>query len=223
MSDAETRALGRAAVLILLASLARWGWDRAAPSPGGVEEGEAATLLARSRALADEEAARSRPLEPGERLDPNTASEAELDRLPGVGPATARAIVAYRAGHGPFRRIEELGAVRGVGAAALRRMGPHVALSEAPSEPSRGSHRAPLPVLGSAPGPTDGVSGPRVDVNSAPAAALEALPGIGPALARRIVATRSQRPFSTVEELERVPGIGPATVARLRPLVVVGR
>jgi len=62
-----------------------------------------------------------------------------------------------------------------------------------------------------------------VDVNLATAAELEALPGIGPGLAARIVADRARAgPFGSVEALDRVRGIGPATVARLRDLVTVG-
>lgn len=59
-----------------------------------------------------------------------------------------------------------------------------------------------------------------LNVNTAPAPALEALPGIGPALAERIVNYRSeQRPFQRVDELQRVRGIGPKTLSDLRPLV----
>jgi competence ComEA-like helix-hairpin-helix protein len=50
----------------------------------------------------------------------NTASEAELDQLPGIGPALARAIVAERAAHGPFRTVEDLRRVRGLGAATRK-------------------------------------------------------------------------------------------------------
>lgn len=38
----------------------------------------------------------------------NSASEAELDTLPGVGPVTAQGIIAYRTKNGPFKRIEDL-------------------------------------------------------------------------------------------------------------------
>lgn len=59
-----------------------------------------------------------------------------------------------------------------------------------------------------------------VDVNRATADELEALPGIGPKLAARIVEDRTRRgPFPSVEALDRVRGIGPATVRRLRGLV----
>lgn len=62
----------------------------------------------------------------------------------------------------------------------------------------------------------------RLNVNRATAAELERLPGIGPALAARIVAHREAHgPFRTVDELVRVPGIGPKTLAALRDLVTV--
>jgi competence ComEA-like helix-hairpin-helix protein len=56
----------------------------------------------------------------------------------------------------------------------------------------------------------------RVDVNTADAAELERLPGVGPQLARLIVAEREARGrFRSAAELSRVPGIGPKTAARL--------
>lgn len=59
-----------------------------------------------------------------------------------------------------------------------------------------------------------------VNLNTATAAELELLPGIGPALAARIVEhRRSNGPFTGVEELDHVRGIGPRTMEALRPLV----
>ena len=64
----------------------------------------------------------------------------------------------------------------------------------------------------------EGRGGP-VNVNAADAAALEALPGIGPVLAERIVADRAANgPFASIEDLERVSGVGPSLVARLAGL-----
>jgi len=54
---------------------------------------------------------------------------------------------------------------------------------------------------------------PRLSVNTATAEQLTRLPGIGPTLARRIVAAR---PFASLDALLRVPGIGPKTLAALR-------
>ena len=68
---------------------------------------------------------------------------------------------------------------------------------------------------------TTAAAGP-VDINTATAAALDALPGIGPATAAAIVADReSHGPFATVDDLSRVRGIGPAKLAQLRTLVTV--
>jgi comEA protein len=68
-------------------------------------------------------------------------------------------------------------------------------------------------------------SAPRpVDLNDATATELIALPGIGPAMAGRILAYRKEHGrFASVDDLDRVRGIGPATLRRLRPLVHVDR
>ncbi len=61
-----------------------------------------------------------------------------------------------------------------------------------------------------------------VDLNSAGASDLDALPGVGPVLAQRILDWRSQHGrFSSVDELGEVSGIGEAVLGRLRPLVRV--
>ena len=57
-----------------------------------------------------------------------------------------------------------------------------------------------------------------LDIDTATARELEALPGIGSTLAQRIVDDRESRgPFGAVESLDRVRGIGPRTIDRLRP------
>ena len=67
------------------------------------------------------------------------------------------------------------------------------------------------------------LSDPRLDLNSADAAALESLPGIGPVLAERILTWRAEHGrFSSVDELAEVSGIGPRLLGGLRDLVRVG-
>ncbi|MCZ4556702.1 competence protein ComEA [Rhodococcus sp. PvR044] len=61
------------------------------------------------------------PAAPG-RVNLNTASEAELDGLPGVGPVTAAAIAAWRQANGRFTDIEQLGEVDGIGPARLEKL-----------------------------------------------------------------------------------------------------
>lgn len=60
-----------------------------------------------------------------------------------------------------------------------------------------------------------------VRINSASVSELQQLPGIGPALAQRIVETRNSGRFTSVEDLLRVPGIGKAKLAKLRDYVEV--
>jgi competence protein ComEA len=66
-------------------------------------------------------------------------------------------------------------------------------------------------------------AGQPVNLNTATAALLELLPGIGPSTAQKIVDYRKENgPFTRVEDLLKIPGIGPATLEELRGLVTVG-
>ncbi|WP_157124854.1 ComEA family DNA-binding protein [Nocardia pseudovaccinii] len=59
---------------------------------------------------------------PASKVDLNTATEAELDALPGIGPVTARAIVTWRTTNGRFADVAQLGEVDGIGPARLARL-----------------------------------------------------------------------------------------------------
>ncbi len=52
-------------------------------------------------------------------MDLNTATAEELDRLPGVGPTTAAAIIDHRERNGPFASVDQLADVKGIGEAKL--------------------------------------------------------------------------------------------------------
>ncbi|MFE3545880.1 helix-hairpin-helix domain-containing protein [Nocardia sp. NPDC059177] len=63
------------------------------------------------------------PSTPGKsRVDLNTATESDLDALPGVGPVTAKAILAWRTTNGRFTDVAQLGEVDGIGPARLARL-----------------------------------------------------------------------------------------------------
>lgn len=219
MTDGERSALRTAVVLVLVAAAARWVADRGAPRGDPLEgrPDRVAALASASAAVEADEVRRSRPLEPGERIDANRAPEAELDRLPGVGPALASAWVAHRDAHGDFDSPDDLTAVRGIGPATATRLGPLLQFSR--RGPMLQRREEPAARRGSAPAR----AAPTVDLNTADSAALVALPGIGPALAGRILAHRRRGRFQRVDELLEVRGIGPATLERLRPRVRVGR
>ncbi len=85
----------------------------------------------------------------------------------------------------------------------------------------------PLPSVTQSPGiksPSDAtraggpVSAQPIDINQATTEQLEALPGIGPELAKRIVAAR---PYASVDDLDRVSGIGASRLEQVRPYVCV--
>ncbi|HMO59523.1 MAG TPA: ComEA family DNA-binding protein [Roseiflexaceae bacterium] len=81
------------------------------------------------------------------------------------------------------------------------------------------AHPAAAAPVAAGVGATDG----RIDLNTAGVAELDTLPGIGPAIAERIVAHRtSNGPFRSVAELQQIKGIGPALLEQITPLVTVG-
>ncbi len=175
----------------------------------------------------DSAMSQGRPLEAGERIDADVAAAPDLARLPRVGLAKAKVIVANRDTHGAFGSLTALDRVPGIGPGLLRALGPHLRFSgSSRPEPAATGSSA---VVGTAFAPrlTGNVAAAPAElrdtvlnVNSATTVQLEGLPGIGPSLARRIVADREARgPFATVAALDRVPGIGPVLVARLGRLV----
>ncbi|MFH1940912.1 MAG: helix-hairpin-helix domain-containing protein [bacterium] len=58
----------------------------------------------------------------------NKATKAELESLPGIGPAIAARIIEYREQHGGFRTIEELAEVRGLGSKTVEKLKPFLKL-----------------------------------------------------------------------------------------------
>ncbi len=80
----------------------------------------------------------------------------------------------------------------------------------------------PGPVA-SAPPTAPGVAHGMIDLNRASATELDTLPGIGPAIAERIIAHRvANGPFRELGELQNVDGIGNALIERIAPLVIIG-
>jgi competence protein ComEA len=61
----------------------------------------------------------------------NTATSAELQALPGIGPATATRILEYRQKNGPFKKIEEVMNVQGVGEKIFLRLKPQLSVGTA--------------------------------------------------------------------------------------------
>jgi comEA protein len=106
--------LSIAAVASLLATL---------PSAAASAQGKPATAASKAA--------------PATLVNINTASAAEFEGLPGVGPKTAARIVEYRQKNGPFKKIEELMNVRGLGEKNFLKLKPQLTIGAAKADHDR--------------------------------------------------------------------------------------
>lgn len=146
-------------------------------------------------------------------VDVNSASEKDLEALPGIGAATAKKIIAGR----PYSSVGDLSRA-GVSASTMDKIRGMVTAGRSSSQAmpplrrgdtSRTTPSRPLP----------NSSGGLVDLNTAAQKELEALPGVGAVTARKIIASR---PYSSVSDLSRA-GVSAATMDKIRGMVVAGR
>lgn len=120
ISRYEAAALGLTAAFVLFTA----GWffsSHTQSEPYTVTVQQAADSASSSAAQPQDTSANQQPesLLEGERIPINTADVHELDRLPGIGPTKAQAIVDYRTEHGPFQSTDQLLEVSGIGEATL--------------------------------------------------------------------------------------------------------
>jgi competence protein ComEA len=142
-------------------------------------------------------------------LDLNTATVDELEEhLSGVGPATAKKIVAGR----PYSSVDDL-AKAGVSNRVIESIRDQVSVgAETAAKSKTASSKTTKPKADDAKESTTG----KVNLNTADAAALEALPGIGAATAKAIIAAR---PIKSIDELDKIRGLGKNRIEALRNLV----
>lgn len=211
-------------------------WPRSAQLTTAFLLGVASTLLTVQVLQAVRWGTRPSDLEPrtvvAYRIDLNRAERAELLQVPGLGPALAERIEAYRHTHGPFVHVDQLLEVPGIGPATLQRFRPWFRVEQPESVVPPAGRRSFYPANTDTPTMEDhkpkrlakkevALNEP-IDINRASADELQKLPGIGPVLSQRIIDARGKRPFQAVDELRRVPGIGPKTLEKIRPHVTVG-
>ena len=177
-------------------------------------------------------------------VDLNSASEKDLEALPGVGPATAKKIVAGR----PYKSADELKKA-GLNDKAVEALKPLVTAGPASAAPAAAkAAAAPAPVketpakasavkekTAKEPAAKEKASqepagkektpaapklapGQKVNLNSADKATLEALPEIGPALAQAII---EGRPYTKIEDVMKVKGIKEGKFSKIKDLITV--
>ena len=99
--------------LFILGLIAVW----LSSARGGGVTVSARTPASESAELAGADASESDELKPGERVNINTASRTELEKLPGIGEKLAGSIIEYRTANGPFKTADGLMNVPGIGQA----------------------------------------------------------------------------------------------------------
>ena len=170
-------------------------------------------------------------------LDLNRATAEDLAAIPGVGPALAQRIVDYRQAHGPFKKIEDLMEVSGIGPQNLEKLKPSLGLGS-PEAIAPPDWKAPMPIgksvsgthlenqEGRLPGSKSDLQpkapGRVIDPNLASQKDLETLPGIGPVMARRIINyRRTHGPYKKIADLRKVSGIGVKKLEKMKPYLTI--
>lgn len=87
----------------------------AAAQPGAVGTGPPAAAVVAAPVMSSSAGAGSSTQQTGGKVNINTADQAQLDTLPGIGPAYAQRIIQYREINGPFKTIEDIKQVSGIG------------------------------------------------------------------------------------------------------------
>jgi DNA uptake protein ComE-like DNA-binding protein len=138
-----------------------------------------------------------------EKVDLNKATSAQLETLPGIGSAMAKKIIDGR----PYKSVDDL-AKAGISAAEIRKINSLVTVGVATNTTPVKDAKPVMKTTKSA----------LVDLNNATSSQLEGLPGIGPALAKKIAAAR---PYKSVNDLSKA-GISSNEIHKIESLVTIG-
>jgi competence protein ComEA len=151
------------------------------------------------------------------KVDLNTATQKELEDVKGVGPATAKKIIANR----PYKNVDELKKA-GLSDKQIKSIGPSVTVGAAPAapaaKPAAAAPAAAAPAKAEKAAPAKSAPGGKVDLNTATQKELEDVKGVGPATAKKIIAGR---PYKSVDELKKA-GLSDKQIKSIGPSVTVG-
>ncbi|MGE5284188.1 MAG: ComEA family DNA-binding protein [Actinomycetota bacterium] len=165
----------------------------------------------------------------GAPVDINTADQKALESLPGVGPATAKEIVKGR----PYKSVDDLANVKGLGKSKLEKIKPLVTVGGPPAAPAPAAAGAAAPAATKAPSAAKAAktapaetkkavkaavpAGP-VNLNTASKEQLVALPGIGEKKAQAII---DGRPYQKTEDVMKVKGIKQGIYNKIKDKITV--
>jgi competence protein ComEA len=195
------------------AILARYkGKPSSKPAAGGISADTVKRKNARTK--------RTKPLHDAE-ININTTGLHELQKLPGVGPATARRIIQYRKKKGAIKSLSELLKIKGIGHATLHKMKPFILLkNSSPSTNSPSKTPVQTPKTKKEPRPRAPSKHSKININTANAQELESLQGIGPSLSHRIIAYRQRNGhYKSKSTLLKIKGVGKKTLAKIKPFI----
>ncbi|KLU59600.1 ComE operon protein 1 [Peptococcaceae bacterium CEB3] len=167
-------------------------------------------------------------LNPAEKLKDGQKIMVPFKRGPGVVPGPggtggAGSGAAGQGGVGPPGQGAGAGGLGSGGQASVRTPAGNTGSGmPAGGAAARSSAPGGAGTAGGAPSPGGAAAG-KININTADAAELDKLPGVGPALAARILQYRTEHgPFARPEDLQEVAGIGPKTFAKMASLISVG-
>ncbi|MEQ8706739.1 MAG: helix-hairpin-helix domain-containing protein [Phaeodactylibacter sp.] len=168
----------------------------------------------------EQAAAKAKPPPQRFSFDPNTLSGDSLMLL-GLSGRTVRTFLNYRNKGGQFRKPEDLQKVYGLPAGQAEALMPYVKIRQASPKPEQSSSTAAASTPSTEPEAPKALTS--IDINTATPEQWQAIPGIGPAYARRICGFRDKLGgFATVDQVGETYGLPDSTFQQIRPRLQIG-
>lgn len=148
------------------------------------------------------------------KIDVNSASAQDFMTISGIGEKTAQNIIDYRKKIGKFTKLEQLMEVKGIGQSTFDKIKDQLTIGGGGSTTMTGSEKSSGTKMSSPKG--------KININTASAAELIALPGIGEKTAEKIIAYRKENgKFKKIEDIQNVKGIAEKKFEKIKNMITV--